>query len=70
MTNNEEINSDLEFRKNLVKQHFGHRLNSEEWDEVEEAVIGIHGMVESLKAVDIGNSDEPFVTFLPYRKGD
>ena len=58
MNNNEEIDSDLEFRKNLVKQRFGHRLNPTEWQEVEEAVTGIHKMVESLRAAEINNSDD------------
>ena len=68
MTNNDNIDSDLEFKKKLVKQRFGHRLNPEEWREVEEAVIGIHKMVESLKSVEIDNSDEPSTMFVPYKK--
>ena len=70
MNNNEEKNADLEFRINLVKQRFGHRLNPAEWEEVEEAVTGIHKMVESLRAVKIDTSNEPFVMFTPYRKED
>ena len=70
MVHNGDIDSDLEFRKNLVKQRFGHRLNPEQWQEVEEAVVGIHKMVTALRAVDICNCDEPGVIFAPFRKKD
>ena len=70
MTVNDETNPDLEFRKRMVKERFGHRLDPAEWEEVEEAVSGIHRMVHALRAVEIKNSDEPFVKFSPYLKKD
>ena len=70
MAADDEPSAELEFKKNLVRQRFGHRLDPAQWQEVEAAVGGIHKMVEALKAVKLDNSDEPFVTFVPHRRKD
>jgi hypothetical protein len=52
----------------LVKEMYGGRLSPEEMEEVRKGVERIVETSEELRAVKLGNWDEPFSVFRPYRK--
>jgi len=58
--------SDLLFK--IIVKRYDDRLNSDELNEVQESVIRITEIAESLRSVKLDNSDEPFLTFKPYRR--
>ncbi len=66
----ESTEREVEERFNIVKRLYGDRLTSEQLDEVRKGVVGIVEAAEAMRAVKLENGDEPFSTFVPYRKGD
>ena len=52
----------------LVEQLYGSRLTAAELDEVRKGVERIVEASAELRAVRLGNWDEPFSVFAPYRR--
>ncbi len=52
----------------MIVKRYGNRLNTDELNEVLDSVIRITEIAESLRSVKLENSDEPFLTFKPYRR--
>jgi hypothetical protein len=52
----------------LVEQLYGSRLTGDELDEVRKGVERIVEASAELRAVRLGNWDEPFSVFSPYRR--
>ena len=54
----------------FVKQRYGERLDPEQMEEVKKTIIDIRKMTDTLRSVNLKNSDEPVTRFTPYRKQD
>jgi len=54
----------------LVKEMYGDKIAPEELDEVKEAVERIVETSMELRKVELGNWDEPFAVFKPYRRDE
>ncbi|MBN2334196.1 hypothetical protein JXL21_01465 [Candidatus Bathyarchaeota archaeon] len=52
----------------LVKERYGDKLTEEELEEVRKNVERIVETSMELRAVELGNWDEPFSVFKPYRR--
>ena len=68
MSEKEAKGVESEYLFGLVKELYGGRLDPEELEEVRKGVERIVGTSEELRAVKLGNWDEPFSVFRPYRK--
>jgi uncharacterized protein YktA (UPF0223 family) len=53
---------------NLVKEKYGDKIASDELDEVKKAVEKIVESSMELRKFKLGNWDEPFSVFKPYRR--
>jgi hypothetical protein len=62
------MDSETETLFNLVKERHGDRIAPEELEEVRKAVERIVETSKELKEVELGNWDEPFSVFKPYRR--
>ncbi|HEV8533396.1 MAG TPA: hypothetical protein VGT00_18375 [Methylomirabilota bacterium] len=51
----------------LVVNRYGGRLTTEQLDEIKKMVEGQVEMARALRAVRLGNADEPFQAFTAYR---
>jgi len=60
--------TESEFLFELVKTRYGERLTADELEEVRKGVERISETVEALRAVKLGNGDEPFSVFIPFRE--
>jgi len=54
----------------LVKEKYGDKITEEEFDEVKKAVERIVETSMELRKVELGNWDEPFSVFKPYRRDE
>jgi len=54
----------------LVKEKYGDKITDEELDEVKKAVERIVETSMELRKVELGNWDEPFSVFKPYRRDE
>jgi hypothetical protein len=54
----------------LVKEKYGDKIAPEELEEVKKAVEGIVETSMELRKVELGNWDEPFTVFKPYRRDE
>jgi hypothetical protein len=52
----------------LVKEKYGDKIEEDELDEVKKAVDRIVEASQELRKVELGNWDEPFSVFKPYRR--
>ena len=52
----------------MVKQRYGDRLTPEQLNEVRKGVAATVEAAEALRSVKLGNGNEPFSVFVPYRK--
>lgn len=52
----------------LVKKKYGDKITPEELDKVKKAVERIVETSMELRKVELGNWDEPFSVFKPYRR--
>jgi len=68
MSEKEAKSVESEYLFGLVKEMYGDRLGPEELEEVRKGVERIVETSEDLRAVKLGNWDEPFSVFRPYRK--
>ena len=64
-----EPDTDIEVERRfaLVRERYGDRLTPAQLDEVRKGVEGIVQTARALRAVRLGNADEPFQPFIPYR---
>ncbi len=60
--------TESEFLFELVKTRYDERLTPEELEEVRKGVERISETAEALRAVKLGNGDEPFSAFIPFRE--
>ncbi len=60
--------TESEFLFELVKTRYGERLTADELEEVRKGVERISETAEALRAVKLGNRDEPFSVFIPFRE--
>ena len=51
----------------LVSARYRHRLDAAQLEGVRKAIEGIVAQARSVRAVRLGNGDEPYPTFRPYR---
>ena len=51
----------------LVRRRYGARLTAEELEGVRKAIQGLVEGARALRAVRLGNADEPFQPFAPFR---
>ena len=51
----------------LVSARYGSRLDAGQLDGVRKAIEGIVEQARAVRAVRLGNADEPYQTFRPYR---
>ena len=65
-----ESNPESEILFGMVRGRYGDRLNDDELEEVRKGVDALVEAAESLRAVKLENSDEPFSVFTPYRGED
>ena len=68
MSEKEAKGVESEYLFGLVKELYSDRLGPEELEEVRKGVERIVETSEELRAVKLGNWDEPFSVFRPYRK--
>jgi len=54
----------------LVKEKYGDKINEDELEEVKKAVERIVETSMELSKVELGNWDEPFTVFKPYRRDE
>jgi hypothetical protein len=62
-----EVIAEIERLLGLVRDRYGARLGAAELEEVRRTVEGIVEAAHTLRAVRLGNSDEPFPPFVPVR---
>jgi hypothetical protein len=62
------MDSEAETLFNLVKEKHGDRIAPDELEEVRKAVERIVESSMELREVELGNWDEPFSVFKPYRR--
>jgi hypothetical protein len=68
MSDPEKIDTETEYLFSLVKSQYGDRLNEAELEEVKKSVERIVETSEKLRNVKLGNWDEPFSVFIPFRE--
>ena len=61
---------EAELMFDVVRERYGDRLDDEQLEEVKKGVEGIFEAAQALREIKLENGDEPFSTFVPYRKGD
>jgi hypothetical protein len=54
----------------LVKEKYGDKIKEDELEEVKKAVERIVETSMELRKVELGNWDEPFSVFKPYRRDE
>jgi hypothetical protein len=62
------MDSEAERLFSLVKEKYGDRIAPDELEEVRKAVERIVESSMELREVELGNWDEPFSIFKPYRR--
>ena len=62
-----DTNSEVDTLFTLLRERYGDRLTAEQLDGVKKGVEGVVEMARALRAVRLGNSDEPMQPFVPYR---
>jgi len=70
MINTDIKRKELDILFYLVQDRYGDRLNPEELEEVRKGIKGIVETAEALRSVKLENSDEPFLSFIPYKKDE
>ena len=51
----------------LVSARYGSRLDAQQLEGVRKAIEGIVAQARAVRAVRLGNAEEPYQTFRPYR---
>jgi hypothetical protein len=60
----------VDARLALAKARFGDRFDQKQWDAIRENIVGMTNCGEALRAVPMGNADEPEIVFVPFRADD
>ncbi len=68
MSEDEPKSKEAEHLFAMVKDFYGHHLRPEELEEVKKGVERMVEAAEAVRKVKLGNWDEPFFVFRPYRK--
>jgi hypothetical protein len=63
----DRVPAEVELRLALVLGRYGGRLDAEQTEALRRAVEAIVDQVTSLRAVLLGNADEPLPRFIPFR---
>jgi hypothetical protein len=66
----EPTDAELEARWALVRARWGARLDADELADLRKSVQAILEAVRALRAVPLGDTDEPFPPFVPFRADD
>jgi hypothetical protein len=56
--------------QDLVRRRYRHHLTTEQFEAVEKGVEAVAEMLVKLRAVPLANHEEPFTSFIPYRRED
>ena len=67
MSEPEAVRAEVEAMLALVRERYGSRLSAEELAGVRTAIAGIVQAAHALRAVRLGNADEPGQPFAAYR---
>jgi hypothetical protein len=67
MSDPEAVRAEVEAMLALVRERYGSRLSAEELAGVRTAIEGIVQAAHALRAVRLGNADEPGQPFAAYR---
>ncbi len=59
-----------EAMQTFVRQRYRHYLTTEQSEAVEQGVKEVVEMLAELRAVPLANHEEPFTSFIPYRRED
>lgn len=62
--------SEQEAMQAFVRQRYRHHLTAEQLEAVEKGVEEVAKMLAELRVVPLGNHEEPFTSFIPYRRED
>ncbi len=65
--NGEPTEREVEERFKMVKGLYGDRLDDEQLEEVRQGIEDVVAASQTLRAVRLENSDEPYSVFTPYR---
>ena len=65
--NGEATEREVEERFKMVKGLYGDRLDDEQLEAVRQGIEDIVAASQTLRAVSLENSDEPYSVFTPYR---
>jgi len=68
MSEGESKSKEAEHLFEMVKDLYGHHLRPDELEEVRKGVERMAEAAEAVRKVKLGNWDEPFFVFKPYRK--
>jgi hypothetical protein len=68
MAEEQHATPESEALMHLIRQRYGHRMTSEELEEVCKGVEGITQAAAALRMVRLNQSDEPFSPCVPYRQ--
>jgi hypothetical protein len=60
----------VDARLEQVKARFGDRFDAAQWDAIRKNIKGMKECGDRLRAVPMGNADEPEIVFVPYRAED
>ncbi|HUS77197.1 MAG TPA: hypothetical protein VM050_00835 [Patescibacteria group bacterium] len=64
----DEKNREVELLFEIVKHHYGDKIEPDELEEVRKGVERVIENAEKLRAIKLQNGNEPFSIFRPYRK--
>jgi hypothetical protein len=53
-----------------LKVRFGERFDEAQWDAIRKNIADLKECSDRLRAVPLGNGDEPEIVFVPYRSDD
>lgn len=56
--------------QDLVRRRYRQHLTAEQLEAVEKGVDSLAEMLAKLRAVPLANHEEPFTSFIPYRRED
>jgi len=59
---------EAEYLFEMLKERYGHHLRPDELEEVRKGVERMVETAEAVRKVKLGNWDEPFFVFKPYRR--
>ena len=66
----DESDGIVEARLAQVKTRFGDRFDAAQWEVIRENIKDLKKCGDRLRAVPMGNADEPEIVFVPYRADD